>query len=99
MGYTAMRNAAEAFINNLDIGARLDMNELIDIMLAAATKANRIGRTTPNAFEEVYIYKQTPSGAGTIRNLSIGTIIEPLYNQRIILETGNRYRGIQFITF
>jgi uncharacterized phage protein gp47/JayE len=99
VGYASMRNAAESFINDLDIGENLDLNELMDIMLGVAPKANRIGKATPNAFEEVYIYKQTPSGSGTIRNLSIGTVIEPLYNQRVILETGNRYRGVQFITF
>ncbi len=98
-GYTSMRNAVERTINDLDIGESLDLALLIDVMLASAPKANRIGRITPNTFEETYIYRQSPTNDGIVRNLAIGSIIEPLYNQRIILETSTRYRGIQFITF
>jgi hypothetical protein len=96
-GYSAMRVATERYINELDLGESLDLNLLIDVMLAAAPKASYIGRTKPNTFEEVYVYRSSASG-GTVRSIALGTTIDPLYNQRISLETSTKYRGLQFST-
>jgi len=98
-GYASMRNEAERRINQLDMGEALDLRELADIMLRAAPQAGRIGRMTPNKFEETYIYRRAAIADNAIRNFHLGDTIIPLYNQRIILETSTRYRGIQFITF
>lgn len=100
VGYTAMRNAVENTINNLDIGEALDLEDLIQVMLEAAPKANRIGRNLVNTFEEVYAHRYSPkSNSVTTRNLIFTDTISPLYNERILLETSTRYRGIQFLTF
>lgn len=99
-GYNAMRNVVEEIINNLDIGQAIDLTNLLEDMLDAAPKANRIGRNQPNTFEEVYAHRYSPvNTAATIRNLIFTDEISPLYNERILLETSTRYRGIQFITF
>jgi len=98
-GYSSMRDTAERYINGLGIGEPLDLNELIDVILDTATMSSRIGRLNPNTFEETYVYTQSATGQGVSRSLNIGDFVTPLYNQRVILETQSRYRGIQFITF
>lgn len=98
-GYAAMRDRAETFINDLGIGEELDLNDLLLAMLDVAPLANQIGRITPNQFEEVYVYRQSYTGEDVTRNFHFGDAVQPLYNQRVILETSTRYRGIQFITF
>jgi len=98
-GYNAMRNATEERLNTTDLGESIEYAELIDIILDSSPFVLRIGRNVPNKFEEVYVYKQDPAGLGTIRTLAFGDKVEPLYNERVLLETGNRFRGIQFITF
>ena len=98
-GYAAMRDAAESHINTLGIGDPLVLKDLIDIMLDAAPIANRIGKLVSNAFEEVYVYRRSPIGDEATRNFNLGEMVAPLYNQRVILETATRYRGIQFTTF
>jgi hypothetical protein len=98
-GYVAMREAVEEVINALDIGEDIEMVNIIDSMLEAAPLAYRIGRNRPNKFEEIYLHKASPTGEGSVRTLTFGEWLSPLYNERIILETSGRYRGIQFITF
>lgn len=97
-GYKDMRNAAENYINELDIGDELVLEDLIDIMLSSTRYVLSIGGNKINQFEDVYIYRKDPLREGTVRSLMVGDKIEPLYNERVVLETSGRHRGIQFIT-
>jgi uncharacterized phage protein gp47/JayE len=96
-GYQAMRDALESKLNNLDIGETIVLDTLIDAMLEVAPLALSIGGNKVNAFDEVYVTRGDSVG-GFVRSLIMGTEIVPLYNERIILETANRFRGVQFIT-
>jgi len=98
-GYVAMRNAVERSINTLGIGEPINLTDIIVTMLDVAPNANRVGINTPNTFEEIFIHRASPTGEGSTRNLLFSDSVNPLYNERIILETSSRYRGIQFITF
>lgn len=95
--YAAMRNAMEDFLNSLDIGEAVDLIDLVDVMVKAAPHALSLGRSTPNAFEETYLYRAAPDGNGSVRSLLVGGTVSPLYNERVILETSTNYRGIQFV--
>lgn len=98
-GYNQMRLALENDINSKDIGEEVIFSDLIDTLLSANKYANSVGVNRPNKFEEVYVYKSDPSGQETaIRNLISGDRVAPLYNERVILETSGRFRGIQFLT-
>jgi hypothetical protein len=99
LGYIAMRNAVERYINQLEIGQSVEFEDLVVAMLDAAPQANRIGRNSPNTFEEIYIHRASPTGESTVRNLVFTDEVNPLYNERVTLETASRYQGIQFITF
>jgi uncharacterized phage protein gp47/JayE len=96
-GYQTMRDALESRLNTVDIGEAIVLADLIDILLSAAPLALSIGGNKPNTFDEVYITRSDSTGS-TVRSLISGTEIIPLYNERIVLETASRYRGIQFIT-
>lgn len=96
-GYAAMRDAVEAFLGDLDIGEELVLSDLIDVMLGAAPLALNIGANRPNTFEEVYVYRSNPeSTLEPSRSLLLSDKVTPLYNEHIVLETSNRFRGIQF---
>jgi len=97
-GYRDMRNSLEKFLNNTDIGETVILADLVDDMLASTPYALRIGANNNNEFEETYAYKTDPVKDGTVRNILTGTQVEPLYNERVILETSGRHRGIQFLT-
>jgi uncharacterized phage protein gp47/JayE len=97
-GYTTMRNALERKLNSIKIGEEILLSDLIDVLLASTSLANSIGDTRSNKFEEVYAYRTNPSGTGSIRNLVVSDVVVPMYNERIILETSGRFRGIQFVT-
>jgi uncharacterized phage protein gp47/JayE len=96
-GYQAMRDAVERALNNLNIGESIVLDTIIDTMLEAAPLALSIGGNKINTFDEVWVTRGDSVG-GTVRSSISGTEIVPLYNERIILETSNRYRGLQFIT-
>ena len=98
-GYAAMRNIVEDTINGLGNGEPLDLDELVVAMLGAAPGALSIGRNTPNKFEEAYLYRTSQSSSDTTRNRVLSGVLSPLYNERLLLETSTRYKGIQFITF
>ena len=97
-GYRDMRNALERYMNTTDIGQSIVVSDLIDILLRSTPHAFSIGANNANEFEEVYIYRSDPVRSGTVRNIFTGDTITPLYNERAILETSGRHRGIQFIT-
>jgi len=97
-GYRDMRNALENYLNNTDIGQVVYFSDIVDLLLQASPYAFSIGATNSNQFEEVYAYRSDPIKQGTVRNIVVGDKIEPLYNERVILETSGRHRGIQFMT-
>lgn len=97
-GYRDMRNALESFMNDTDIGAEIYYSDIIDTLLQATPYAFSIGATNSNKFEEIYAYRNDPITAGTVRNIITGDKITPLYNERVILKTSGRHRGIQFMT-
>lgn len=97
-GYRDIRNSIERRLNQLAIGEELDLEELVSVVLNASRYVSQIGLNTKNKFEEVYVYKRNQESDGVVRNLYLGDRIEPLYNEKIILETSGRHRGVQFIT-
>lgn len=102
-GYNDMRSALENYLNNTNIGEEVVFSDLIDILLQSTNYAFSIGSVSANKFEEVYAYRNnplntSPIGTGTIRNILTGDKVTPLYNERVILETSGRHRGIQFMT-
>jgi len=97
-GYNDMRNALESFLNNTSIGEEILFSDLIDLLLRSTPYAFSIGAVNSNKFEQVYAYKNDPINQGTVRNIVSGDKIEPLYNERVILETSGKHRGIQFMT-
>jgi hypothetical protein len=97
-GYANMRNSLETYMNSIRMGESIALSDLIDVLLRAAPMVNSIGVNKSNSFESVYAHRTNPSSSGgTIRSLIIGDVIVPLYNERVVLETSNRFRGIQFI--
>jgi uncharacterized phage protein gp47/JayE len=99
-GYANMRNSIEDRLNITEIGEAVDFAALVDLILSSSNYALRMGRNKPNKFEETYVYKADPSNTSvSIRSILIGDSVTPLYNERVLLETGSRYRGIHFITF
>jgi uncharacterized phage protein gp47/JayE len=97
-GQTDIRNALETTLNSMSIGEELVLRNLVDTLLQTNVYAMSIGDLLPNKFEEVYAYRIAPQGIGTIRSLVLGDSIVPLYNERIILETSNRFRGLQILS-
>lgn len=97
-GYVAMRNALENVLNNTKIGEEVLFSDLIDILLSATPYAMSIGDVRSNRFEEVYSYRTNPSGVGTVRSLVVSDVVIPIYNERVILETSTKFRGLQFLT-
>jgi len=97
-GYRDMRNALENYLNNTNIGGTVIYADLIDRMRQATQYVSSIGSNGSNTFEAMYAYRTDPVRSGTVRNIVLGTQIEPLYNERVILETSGRHRGIQFLT-
>lgn len=95
--YASMRDAMENFLNGLDIGQAVELIDLIDVLTKASPNALSIGRAKPNSFEDTYLYRSSANGDGSVRSILVGDAVEPLYNERIILETTTNYRGIQFV--
>ena len=96
-GYTIMRQAVENYMNGLDIGDELIFETLINVMLSEVPLALSIGGVRPNKFEEIYVHRENPSKASaTVKSLVYGEVVTTLYNEKIILETSGRHRGIKF---
>jgi hypothetical protein len=96
--YKSMRNALEERLNTTEIGEEIILKDLVDLLLSSARYAVSIGAEKANHFEEVYAYRTDPASDGTTRTLVYGDKVTPLYNERVILETSGRHRGIQFLT-
>lgn len=97
-GYANMRKNIETTLNEKDQGEAVDLSDIVDLIINSSPHVSSVGRAVPNKIEATYIYKPDPTGLGFIRSLLIGEKIDPLYNERVLLETGNRYRGVQFIS-
>lgn len=96
-GYVAMREAVERELNRTQIGQQISFLDLIDIMRDSYSLVSYIGGSKPNTFESIYAYRSSPDG-GVTRSIISSDIFVPLYNERVILETSGKYRGIQFLT-
>jgi hypothetical protein len=95
--YIDMRDAAEDFISNLNIGDSLLIRDLIDTMIFSNRYVLSIGDEKPNSFDNIYMYRVSSFSPVPDRSEFFGTEVVPLYNERIILETNTRHRGIKFI--
>lgn len=97
-GYRVARLAIENRLNKTKIGESIDLSELVDLIVSSSVYIKSVGYISPNKFEETYVFRKDPLTDGVSRNLFTNQIIEPLYNERIILETSTKSRGISFIT-
>jgi len=95
--YQDIREAVGRTLNTIKMGEPVIIEDLLVMALRAAPSALSIGRAKPNSFEEVYVYRSSPTRQGYIRSRLYADIVTPLYNERIILEAANAYNGIQFI--
>jgi len=96
-GYALIRQVIENSLNAMEIGASLSLTDLASLVARCSSKILTIGVARPGYFEEVYAYRSAANDSGVRRSLVVGDIVEPLYNERIMLETSTRYRGIKFL--
>jgi len=96
-GYSIMRVRVEEYLNSQSMASSITVDDLIGIMLGAVPLARGIGLNKPNKFESTYINRAGPVDSSTVRSFFVGDTIQPMYNEKVILETSNKYRGIQFI--
>jgi len=96
--YSTIRENVEEGMNRNEIGQEVVFDEILDYIARHPTIV-QVGLETPNEFESVFVYKLGADGVGVTRNVHHGSYITPLYNEKVILETSSRYRGLQFITF
>jgi hypothetical protein len=97
VGYAMIRRYINNALDALGIGEDVDLVSLAIGVTTAHAEIAGIGLLTPGSFEEVYLYRSSPDGEGVTKTLFTGEIVEPLYNERILLETSTRYRGIKFL--
>lgn len=96
--YIAMRDTVESYIGLMNMGDSLVLSDLINSMVRSSEFISYIGSEEPNSFDNVYIYRSNPFSSSPDRFEYFGEEIIPLYNERIILETNSRHRGIKFIS-
>ena len=92
-----IREIIEVFLNNHGIGDNVDIETLSVAVVTASDKVVGMGYLQQGKFEEIYVHRSSPDGQGTKKTLFTGNTVEPLYNERSILETSGRFRGIQFL--
>ena len=92
-----IREITETFLNNHGIGDNVDLDTLAATIVTVNSKIVGMGYLRPGKFEEIYIHRSSPDGEGTKKTLYTGDVVETLYNERVILETSTRFRGIQFL--
>ncbi|MCK4260722.1 MAG: baseplate J/gp47 family protein [Halanaerobiales bacterium] len=97
VAYAAIRDNIESALGLYDIGESVFIADLIRLVLSSDNHILGIGREISNSFEEIYLTRSSADGNGVTRSSFVGDTIEPLYNERIILETAGRHRGIEFI--
>lgn len=96
-GYAAIRNTIEKALNITTTGGSVNLVDLANFVATSSSYIQSIGLARPGFFEEVYIYKSSADGLGVKKSLFAGDLVEPLYNERIMLETTTRYRGVKFL--
>lgn len=92
-----IREMIEDFLNNLGIGDSVDLEALAASVAIASEEIAGLGYLQPGKLEEVYVHRSSPDGEGVKKTLFEGDEVESLYNERPLLETSTRYRGIQFL--
>lgn len=97
IGYAAIRDAVEAFISNQTIGESLTLQDLATVAASSDVNIQGIGLQKSGEFEEVYVYRGSLDGDNVRKVLFTGPVVEPLYNEKIILETNTNDRGVIFI--
>jgi uncharacterized phage protein gp47/JayE len=95
--YAAIRQNIENNLNNIDIGEEVNLEDLASLVTLSHPSIQGIGITKAGSFEEVYLYRTSSDNAGVKKVLFTDTKITPLYNEKIVLETGTKYRGIKFL--
>lgn len=97
-GYVDVRNNIEEFFNNTKLGQDVELLELIDLIIRSSSKIVSVGSAKPNQFDGVFINKADTETGQTVRSQVFSDKIETLYNEKVVLETSTKYRGIKFIT-
>jgi uncharacterized phage protein gp47/JayE len=92
-----IRESIETFLSNHGIGDKVDLETLATAIATTNQKIVGMGYLQPGKFEEVYLHRSSPDGVGTRKVLFTGNVVEPLYNERAMLETSGRFRGVQFL--
>lgn len=93
----AIRSLVEDYLNGYGAGINIDLDALAEIIVTAGPKISGMGYLNPGKFEEIYVHRSSPDGEGTKKTLFTGTIVPVMYNERAMLETSTRFRGIQFL--
>jgi len=96
--YAAIREVLETTLSRMEIGEPVLVADLVRLVLSSSQYIIGMGLERSNNFERLYLTKSSPDANGVTRSLFMGDTIEPLYNERIILETSGRNRGVEFIT-
>jgi len=96
-GYALIRRVIEETLNSLEIGQSVYIPDLASIVSKTSSKILAIGAQRAGYFEEVYVYRASPDEEGVKKSLLAGDQVQPLYNERILLETSTKYRGIKFL--
>jgi len=92
-----IREMIEGFLNSLSIGDNVDLEALASAVATTSEEIAGLGYLRTGKFEEVYVHRSTPDGEGVKKTLFEGDVVDSLYNERPLLETSTRHRGIQFL--
>jgi len=96
-GYGLIRDAVENYMYDIKMATNLDLQIMAKVVASASQYIQGIGLQRSGEFEEIYIYRYSPDNIGVRKTLFTESVITPLYNERIILETNTNDRGIIFI--
>lgn len=96
-GYADIRHIMENSLDATRIGTPVDLEDLASLAAVANKNIQGIGVEQAGRFEEVYVNRQNPADNSVRRVLYTGDEVTPLYNERVILETNTKYRGIRFL--
>jgi uncharacterized phage protein gp47/JayE len=96
--YATIRDNTETVFSLYNMGESVFIADLARTVISSSEHILGIGLEKTNSFENVYITRSSADGSGVTRSVLVGNIIEPLYNERVILETSGRNRGIEFVS-
>lgn len=92
-----IREMMEGFLNSHGIGDNVNLEALAASVATTSEEIVGLGYLQAGKFEEVYVHRSSPDGGGVKKTLFEGDTVTSLYNERPLLETSTRYRGIQFL--